>query len=416
MGDLEISMKDVEGARQVLSDVIRSTPLGLALDKSLSQNQIHFKYENFQLTGSFKIRGALNKIASLNEEEKKRGVIAASAGNHAQGVAYSAEKHQVACHIVMPQAAPLIKVSATKSYGAKVTLHGNHFGDAFDKAQEMAEQEGYVFVHPYQDPLVIAGQATIGLEILEALPDVKSVVVPIGGGGLIGGISYVIKQKNPKCKVYGVVLDQTPGMMELKKEKSITKNHNISTIADGIAVKTPSPVMFKNYIDNYVDDIVSVSDEEIAQAIVQLMEIEKVIVEGSGAAGLAALLNERLKLETPSCLLLCGGNIDLNTVNSVIDTGLRKHGRLTRISVIVSDLPGALALLTQELADCRANVLDVTHDRVCPELTVRQTRIDFLLETLSFEHIEEIKQRLRARGVRIVQEILVKEKGYASLT
>ncbi|NQZ18460.1 MAG: pyridoxal-phosphate dependent enzyme [Bdellovibrionales bacterium] len=235
--------------------------------------------------------------------------------------------------------------------------------------------------------------------MIQSLPDVKSVVVPIGGGGLISGISFVIKSLRPQCKVYGVVSDQTPAMMEMKTGEEHVHPTFISTIADGIAVKTPSEPIFENYISKYVDDIVCVNDDEIAEAIVYAMESEKTVLEGSGAAGLAAVLSGKLELDGPSCVLLCGGNVDLNTVSSVIDTGLRKQGRLARISVIVNDLPGGLAELTNEFAAARANVLDVIHDRVSPELSLRQTRIDFLLETMSTEHIKEIKQRLREKKI-----------------
>ena len=401
--DIKITMDDVWQAQKNIGQVARKTPVHLGLGAQLRNSDIHLKMENLQLTGSFKIRGSLNKISTLNESEKKRGVIAASAGNHAQGVAMSSQLHGVKSKIVMPLAAPLIKVQATKSYGAEVILHGRYFDEAFQKAQEIAEKENLVFVHPYQDPRVIAGQATIGLEILDSIPDLASVVVPVGGGGLISGIAYVIKTLKPDCRVYGVVSDQAPGMMQLKTGVPQEKPELISTIADGIAVKNPSTIMFENYIDPFVDDIVKVNDEELAQAIVYGMEVEKTILEGSGAAGLAAVLNQKIKLNGPCCVLLCGGNIDLNTVSSVIDTGLRKNGRLARISVIVGDLPGALANLTREFADAGANVLDVHHDRVSPELSLRQTRIDFLLETMSREHIVEIKDKIRQLKINIIE-------------
>jgi threonine dehydratase len=250
---------------------------------------------------------------------------------------------------------------------------------------------------------VIAGQGTIGVEIMEAIPDVQNVVVPIGGGGLISGIAFMVKHLNPTCRVYGVVSDQAPGMMQLKKGIPIELPPVISTIADGIAVKKPSRAMYETYISQYVDDIVAVSDEDLARAIVYGMEIEKTVLEGSGAAGLAAVLSGKLNFQGPSCVVLCGGNIDLNTMSSVIDTGLRQAGRLARISVIVDDLPGHLALITRDFADMRANVLDVHHDRVSPELSLRQTRIDFLLETMSQEHIEKIKDNLRQRNINILE-------------
>ena len=403
MNEIKITMSDVWDAQKKIGHVARRTPVNLGLGAELRENDVHIKLENLQLTGSFKIRGSLNKISNLTDEEKKRGVIAASAGNHAQGVAMSSKLFGVNSKIVMPEGAPLIKISATKSYGAEVVLHGRYFDDAFKKAEELAKKENRVFIHPYQDKFVIAGQATIGVEIMEAIPDLQSVIVPVGGGGLISGIAYVVKQLNPKVKVYGVVSDQTPGMMQLKKGQRQEQPEFISTIADGIAVKSPSKEMFKSYIDEYVDEIVSVSDDEIAQAIVYGMELEKTILEGSGAAGLAAVLSGKIKPSGPSCVVLCGGNIDLNLVSSVIDTGLRKAGRLARISVIVNDLPGELASLTKDFAEMKANVLDVSHDRVSPELSLRQTRIDFLLETMSFDHINEIKEKIRERNIWILE-------------
>ena len=403
MKELKIEIGDVWQAQKNIGQVARRTPANLALGKELREKEVHVKMENLQLTGSFKIRGSLNKISNLSEDEKKRGVIAASAGNHAQGVAMSSQLYGVNAKIVMPEGAPLIKVEATKSYGAEVVLHGRYFDEAFAKAQSLADEENRVFVHPYQDPYVISGQATIGVEIIEAIPDVKNVIVPIGGGGLISGIAFVVKNLNPSCKVYGVVSNQAPGMQELKSGKPVSKLSSISTIADGIAVKNPSEAMFKNYIDQYVDDIVSVTDDELAQAIVYGMEIEKTILEGSGAAGLAAVLTNKIPLSGPTCVVLCGGNIDLNTVSSVIDTGLRKNGRLARISVIVDDLPGHLAGLTADFAEMRANVLDVHHDRVSPELSLRQTRIDFLLETTSQEHVTEIKKKISQRNVQVLE-------------
>ena len=305
--------------------------------------------------------------------------------------------------IVMPKASPLIKVSLTQSHGAEVVLFGDIFDDSYKKALELSESEGRVFVHPYQDPFVIAGQGTIGLELMESLSELRSVVVPIGGGGLISGIAFVVKRLNPKCRIYGVVSDQTPGMMNLKKQKPIPPlPPKTSTIAEGISVKKPSRVLFDLFINSLVEDIVAVSDEDIARAIVYGMEVEKVILEGSGAAGLAAVLNGSLKLEGPACILLCGGNIDLNLIGNIIDSGLRKSGRLFRLSVVVDDFPGKLAHLTREFAKVRANVIDVVHDRINPDISLRQTRIDFLLETMGFNHIEEIKNKVREGKIQII--------------
>ena len=404
MDDLMIDMDLVRGAKKNIGSVIRKTPMSLALDSKLGKNKIHFKFENRQLTGSFKIRGALNRIFNLKESEKKRGVVTASAGNHAQGVALGAQLFGVKSKIVMPRTAPLIKVFSTKSYGAEVLLHGYHFDESYKKALEISQKENRVFIHPYEDPFVIAGQATIALEILESLPLLKSIVVPIGGGGLISGIGFVVKELCLDCKVYGVVSDRAAGMMHLKKGGKQDPSSFGPTIADGIAVKNPSLRMFDRFIHPLVDDIVSVTDDEIAQAIVYAMEMEKTILEGSGAAGLAAVLSKKLVLEDSSCVLLCGGNIDLNLIGSVIDTGLKQKGRLIRFSVVVNDLPGQLAALTKDFAEAGVNILDVIHDRVSPRLFLKQTRIDFLLETMGFEHIEEVKKKIRKRDVQILDE------------
>ena len=406
MENLTICMDDVLQARKNIQSVARVTPVNRALGPELGRKNIYFKFENRQLTGSFKIRGALNKISNLTELEKKQGVIAASAGNHAQGVAMSAKLFGVQSKIVMPQTAPLIKVSSTKSYGGEVILFGQVFDESYNKALEIAREEKRTFIHPYEDRFVVAGQGTIGLEILEALADVKSIVVPIGGGGLISGIAFTVKKLNPKCKIYGVVSDQTPGMMNLKKGDGKNVSPFVSTIADGIAVKKPSTLIFNSFIKPLVDDIVAVHDEDIARAIVYGMEVEKVILEGSGAAGLAAVLKGELKLEEPSCVLLCGGNIDLNVIGNIIDTGLKQNGRLVRLSVIVNDLPGELAALTKDFAETRANVLDVIHDRIHSHISLRQTRIDFTLETTGFHHIEEIKKKIRKRNIQILEEVI----------
>jgi len=342
--NLSVDLNDIKEAQKVLKDVIRKTPLSFAQSEALRQKKIYLKQENFQLTGSFKIRGALNRLSRLSESEKRKGVVAASAGNHAQGVAYSAKKYGISSHIVMPVSAPLIKVERTKSMGAKVTLAGAYFDQAYQRATEIGKEEGRVFIHPYQDPLVIAGQGTIGLEILADLPDVQNVIVPIGGGGLIGGIASALKLSAPHIKIYGVVTEQTPGMMELKKG----------------------------------------------------LELSQRILNGK--------LSDKIDGQGSTCVLLCGGNIDLNTVSSVIDTGLRKQGRLTRISTIVDDLPGLLAEVTSVFAKSRANILDVHHDRVSSELKVRETRIDFLLETVNSEHVKALQEELEQKGVRVLRE------------
>lgn len=399
MKNLEITLKDVQEAKEFLSKTVDRTPLRLS--RSVS-GEVYIKCENLQRTGSFKIRGALNRIRFLTDKEKQKGVIAASAGNHAQGVALGASLYGVQATIVMPETAPLVKVNATKKFGAKVVLSGSYYDHAYQKAREIASDEELIFIHPYQDPKVIAGQGTIGLEILEDFKDIQQIIIPIGGGGLIGGISFVIKTLNPQCEVIGVVSDQTPGMMLLKQGQSYNSNSSVNTIADGIAVKTPSKEMFETYIQKYVDKIVAVSDNEIAEAIVTIMEKDKVVTEGSGAAAMAAVISGKVSVKPKTVVLLCGGNIDMNTLNVVVETGLRRKGRLMRLSVIVNDLPGSLAKLTATMAQNKANVLDVHHDRVSSDLSLRETRIDFLLETSGFDHANELIENLKKEGVRII--------------
>ncbi len=400
-----ISVDEIRSARTVITDHVLRTPLkpcppGI----EITGTQIFLKCENEQRTGSFKIRGAINKMTSLSAVERARGVVASSAGNHAQGVALAAKLLEIKAHIVMPTTAPIVKISATRGYGAEVILQGGYYDEAYAFAQELEKEKGYVFVHPFLDSKVIAGQGTIGLEILEDLPDVDSVVIPIGGGGLISGIATAIKATRPSCRIYGVVVDQAPGMMN--KFKGLPNETNsprrIATIAEGIAVKNFSQLMFDTYISHLVDDIVAVSDNEIAQAIVYLLEKGKSVVEGSGAAGLAAVMQGRFDLGKKSCVLLCGGNIDLNIVAKVIERGQRANHRLARIAVIVDDLPGNLNRLTAVFAEQMANILEVYHDRVSPELGLRETRIDFLVETTSDEHIQKIHQALSTAGCHII--------------
>lgn len=388
----DVSIQDIYAAREQISHDILETPLRevhVALGDL--KNNLFLKMENEQRTGSFKLRGATNKMRHLTPEERAKGVIAASAGNHAQGVAYSATRLGIKSKIVMPVNSPLVKVNATQGYGAEIVLHGDYFDQAFQKARELEQAEGRTFIHAYEDPYVIAGQGTIGLEILEDLPDVENVIIPMGGGGLMSGISLAIKSLNPKIKVFGAVSEAAPGMRQLfRHEDPVIKK--IPTIADGIAVKSPSASMYKNFIAKYVDDIFEVNDEEIALAMVFLLEKLKTVTEGSGAAGFATLLSEKLKLKGKTCVILSGGNVDLNTISQVIETGLRKAGRLARVSVIVNDLPGNLHRLTEIVAKHNANIIEVDHDRVHPQVHMRETKIDFVLELKTEESLKKILQ------------------------
>jgi threonine dehydratase len=399
-----ITLDDVKDAAKHIYPVVKRTPL----DHSLASSQrvgseVFLKFENLQKTGSFKIRGAMNKVRSLTAAERAGGIIASSAGNHAQGVAFSGTYHNVDTHIVMPTNAPLVKVSATRGYGANVILHGEYYDQAYEHACKLAQEKGYTFVHPYQDPLVIAGQGTIALELLDEVADLDSVVVPIGGGGLISGIATVIKAINPKCKIYGVQTRAAPSMVESYKAKHIIKpESSMSTIADGLAVKSPSPLMYDTYISKLVDDVALVEEDEIADAIVFLMERTKQVVEGSGAVGLAAALAGHFKLGKKCAIILCGGNIDLNIVAKVIDRGLSKTGRLAKLVVAVEDRPGSLNRLTQILADHRANVIQVSHERNRQGLVIGQTVIETVVETSGPEHLDRIRTALTHSGFRII--------------
>lgn len=401
---MKVTIEDIRKAREVIKDVIRPTEIDKSDSASnLVKTQVYLKFENTQFTGSFKLRGAYNKIQSLTPEEKKRGVIASSAGNHAQGVAFSATKAGVKSTIVMPLGAPLVKMQATRNYGAEIVSYGEVVDEATVKARELEREKGFVFVHPFEDPLIIAGQGTLGLEIMEGLPDLESLIVPIGGGGLISGIATAVKAINPKCRIYGVQSTQTDGMARLYRHESPGEpRKRVSTIADGIAVKKPSELMYDSFISKLVDDVVAVTDDEIAEAIVFLLERTKTVAEGAGAAGFAALMNRRLDLGKKTCVLLSGGNIDLNIVSKVIEKGQIRRGRLCELAVVVDDLPGSLNRLTQVIADLRANVLEVHHDRVSQGLFLRETRIEFVLETTGPDHIEQVKQALTQAGGRIL--------------
>ncbi len=414
---IKITIDDIRLAREVIKDRVRRTPLRevpFAISRAPEGSKVFLKFENEQLTGSFKIRGAMNTMLSLSKEERERGIVASSAGNHAQGVAYGAKVVGAKAHIVMPQTAPIVKINATRSHGAEVILHGEVYDDAYARALELEKEKGWIFVHPYLDRRVIAGQGTIGLEILEDLPNVDTLVVPIGGGGLISGIALAAKSINPKIRVIGVVSDQAPMMMRLfygetfeaiQAEKNAAvggRPKRVATIAEGIAIKNASPIMFETHIKNLVDDIVQVNDDEIAAAIVTLLEKAKTVTEGAGASGLAAVMSGKVRQGGNIAVVLCGGNIDLNVMSRVIESGLRHEHRLARIALVVDDLPGNLQRITTVMAEERANVLEVYHDRVSPELSMRETRIDFLVETSNQEQIKTLHQRLRAQGFRVL--------------
>lgn len=403
--NFKVDISDIQKAQQLLKNVVKPTELDFSPSASEKFGRsLYFKFENTQRTGSFKIRGAYNRIMNLSADEKKRGVVASSAGNHAQGVALSSKLAGVKATIVMPESAPLNKVAATKHYGAHVIQKGEIYDDAFEYAKELEKKEGFTFVHPYQDPLIIAGQGTIGLEILQQLPDVDSIVVPVGGGGLISGIALAVKTLRPQCKIYGVQSSQTPGMSQIfHKQSPVNSSKKITTIADGIAIKKPSQLMHDLFISKYVDDIITVTDDEIAEAMVYLIERVKTVTEGSGAAAFAGLIQNKFDLGEKSCVVLSGGNIDLNIISKVIERGQIQRGRLVKMSVVVDDTPGTLQRLTQTIANEKANILEVHHDRVAQGLFLKETRIDFVLETLSFDQIQKIEKELDLQGYKVLK-------------
>ena len=397
---MKVSLEKIEEASRLIRPTVKVTPVDLS--RSLSEilgSEVHLKLENLQTTGSFKIRGALNKLAHLSEVEKSRGVIACSAGNHAQGVALAAKLQGCKSLIVMPVSASPVKVAATRGYGAEVVLFGSNFDEAKEHSHELGQKYSMTFVHPYEDESVVAGQGTLGLEMCDQIGEVDTVVVPIGGGGLISGVATAIKGRFPRTRVLGVQSEQAPGMHGLFHSGAAKlRKGPVRTIADGIAVKSPSEVMFKSFIDPLVDDIVTVSDAEIAFAQVLLLERVKTVAEASGAAGLAAALAGKCALGQKCAFVICGGNVDLNLMARILEKGLTQLGRRVRLSIVAADLPGQLNALTRILSDLNANVLEVRHDRESAGVYLKETLIEVTLETSGVDHIAEIKSRLREGG------------------
>lgn len=394
-----ITLADIQAATARIRDSIYVSPC--ARSETFSEatgNTVFLKLDNLQRTGAFKERGALNKLLTLTEAERKAGVIAASAGNHAQGVAYHAGKRGIRAQICMPLTTPLIKVSATKAYGAEVILYGANYDEACEEAIRRSKNEGLTFIHPFDDDVVIAGQGSLGLEILQQHPDIEAVIVPIGGGGLIGGISCAIKETNPKIQVFGVQPSRLPSMkMALVEGKPVTIPA-ATTIADGIAVRRTG-VRTLELVKKYVDDVVTVDDEEIANAILLLLEHEKTLAEGAGAAAIAALLNRKLHLTGKRvAVVIGGGNIDVTLLSRIIERGLVKDGRLVRLRIHLPDFPGALHNLTGILAQHRANIVETSYDRAYHGVNLGDTAIEITMETRGPAHIAELLSALSAGG------------------
>ena len=396
-----LTLEKIYKASEVLKEVAGKTDI-LPASKIFCDNHIFLKTENIQSTGSFKVRGAYFKISELTEEEKKRGVIACSAGNHAQGVALAATKHGVKSLICLPEGAPISKIQATKGYGADVCLVKGVYDDAYQKALELKEQYGYTFVHPFDDEDVIAGQGTVALEILEDMPKVDAIVVPIGAGGLISGIAYTIKNLNSKIKVYGVQAEGAPSMYRSVKEGAPITLDEVNTIADGIAVKHPGTLTYE-LTKKYVDDIFTVSEDEIATAIVTLMERKKMVAEGAGAVSVAAAMFNKLPLKDKNVVcIVSGGNIDVNKLSRVITRGLINSGRRCSLTLRLMDKPGQFSEVARVLAEHGANVISAFHERASTDADINFCYIKLDLETRDFEHIETIKHALEAEGFRIV--------------
>lgn len=396
-----LTLDKVYHAAFVLKDVVRETSL-IPSPKISSTNKVFLKTENLQVTGSFKVRGAGYMISQLTEEEKQRGVIACSAGNHAQGVALAAAKYGIKSTICLPDGAPISKVEATKSYGAEVVMVKGVYDDAYSRALELRDEKGYTFVHPFDDDNVIAGQGTIGLEILNELKDVDAVVVPIGGGGLISGIAYVIKHLAPNVKVYGVQAAGAPSMFNSVRDGKIERLQSVSTIADGIAVKEPGANTFK-LCSEYVDEIVTVTEGEISSAILALIEQHKLIAEGAGAVSVAAVMFDKLPIKDKNVVcVVSGGNIDVTILSRVIERGLLTSGRTCNLCIELMDKPGQLQQVSSIIASLGGNVISVHHERASETMDINGCYLRIVLETRNYEHINKIMSAITEAGFRLV--------------
>ena len=396
-----LTLDKIYHASFTLKNVARKTDLIAAPNLSVGK-QLYLKTENLQVTGSFKLRGAYYKISQLTEEERSKGVIACSAGNHAQGVALAATSMGIKSIICMPDGAPIMKVENTKRLGAQVELVPGAYDEAHDRAVELQQETGMTFIHPYDDELVMAGQGSIGLEILEQLPDVEAVIVPIGGGGLISGVAFAIKALRPEVKVYGVQAAGAASMYKAYHEKHYCTLDYVKTLADGIAVKTPGENTYE-IISKYVDDIVTVSEDEISAAILALMEKQKLVAEGAGATPVAAALFNKLPIEGKKTVcLVSGGNIDVNILSRVITRGLVTGGRLAHLIVNLEDKPGQLKRVIDIVSKCGANVVSVHHDRSDANMPITSCILKLSLETRDIKQIKEIIEHLEADGFCVV--------------
>lgn len=401
MSDKKLTLDNVYKARYALKDIAIQTDI-LYAPNLKKGTELYLKTENLQNTGSFKVRGAYYKISQLSDEEKAKGVIACSAGNHAQGVALAAQKNGIKSVICLPDSAPISKVEATRSYGAEICLVDGVYDDAYAKALELRDEMGYTFIHPFNDPDVIAGQGTIALELIEQLPNMDAVIVPIGGGGLISGIAYTIKKINPNVKVYGVQASGAPSMLNSINDEHIEKLDSVFTIADGIAVKEPGSLTYE-ICSKYVDEIVTVTDDEISAAILALMEKHKLVTEGAGAVSVAAAMFDKIDLKGKKTVcILSGGNIDVTILSRVINRGLLMSGRNCQLNIELIDKPGQLLSVSRIIAEHGGNVTAVHHEHLGAGSDVNGCYLRVTLETRNFEHIEQIKNALTDAGIKII--------------
>ncbi|MCI7364581.1 threonine ammonia-lyase [Campylobacter lanienae] len=401
-----ISLNKIIQAKRNIDGFVAKTPFGFAPKLSkIADAQIYLKKENLQITGAYKVRGAFNKIANLDEEAKKSGVVAASAGNHAQGVAISAKHFGVRAIIIMPEAAPLSKVAGTKALGAEVILKGDNFDEAYAYALEYAKENNMSFIHPFDDELVQAGQGTIALEMLDEVSDLDYIVVPVGGGGLISGVASCAKQINPNIKIIGVSAKGAPAMFESFKDRCQHNSKSVRTIADGIAVRDASKITLAHILES-VDDMVQVDDEEIANAILYLLEQQKIMVEGAGAVSVAAILEGKFEFKKGSKIgaILSGGNIDVQTLSVIIEKGLLKSYRKMIINVTLIDKPGALMALGDVLRIAGANIVKIDYDRFSTKLSYGDAKITITLETKGKEHQDRVQKALKDAGYEYTQE------------
>ena len=399
-----ITLNDIKDAKKQLEKAISLTPLMKAPILSKEKNaEIYLKEDNLQITGSFKIRGAFNRVALLDEKRRKNGVVAASAGNHAQGLAFAAKYFDCEATIFMPEATPLTKVLGVKSYGANVVLIGENFDEAYANATKFAKENNKEFIHPFADNAVIAGQGTIALEILEKLEDIEQIIVPIGGGGLIAGVAIAAKSINPNIKITGVVASGAKGMKDSFLAGIPIDSASVKTIADGIAVRDVTPKLL-DLILEYVDEVVEVSDNEIANAILFLLEKHKLMVEGAGAVSVAAIMHDKIDISNKKvCAVVSGGNIDVTMLSLIIEKGLVKSYRKMNLIVTLMDKPGSLMKLTEIFTQCSANIIEIDFNRNSLKLEFGEAYVTIALETKGEEHQEQIRENLKQNGYRFKQ-------------